>query len=213
MGGATEASGTAHEMQILFQTLPTELQDFLSRTYTSDHLMHLNEIYLQLGQVPECIFADPQTGATVRQLMGGERGEKCEEGHIALFYKFFSPDADGTISMKRKGIEHTLHRISIISHPSSKPERPIGVAIRVGRAMQGLVQTMVWESFLHELAHKKHSLLLIGRPGVGYVYLMNIQEFAQPFNLFRSPIIIHADHHATAKQRYSARLLASFPMI
>jgi len=47
------------------------------------------------------------------------------------------------------------------------PEKVIGVAVRIGRALQGLVATQTWESFLPELAAKKHSLLMIGKPGVG----------------------------------------------
>jgi nucleoside-triphosphatase THEP1 len=55
----------------------------------------------------------------------------------------------------------------LITNPTRNPERVIGVAVRVGRSLQGLLETMAWGSFLKDLADSKQSLLLIGKPGVG----------------------------------------------
>jgi hypothetical protein len=44
--------------------------------------------------------------------------------------------------VKRKGIPGTLHRVSLITHPMKNPVPVLGVAVRVGRALQGLIETM-----------------------------------------------------------------------
>lgn len=84
-----------------------------------------------------------------------------------MFSAFFGADEDSITMTKRRGITGTLHRVSLITHPMKVPEKVLGVAVRVGRAMQGLVETMAWKSFLVDMARQKHSLVLIGKPGVG----------------------------------------------
>jgi stage III sporulation protein SpoIIIAA len=164
--GVKAADGTVAEMQARFNTLPHELGNYLTHNY-GNRLIDLNEIYLQFGQLPECIFADAQTGATVRETMGDS---PCSQAHIDMFSSFFAADENTQLTTtKRRGIAHTLHRISLITHPMRTPEKVLGVAVRVGRAMQGLLETMVWKSFLSDLANEKKSLLLIGKPGVGKV--------------------------------------------
>jgi len=165
LGGVRPASRTPQEMHILFEHLPPELSAHL-RHHFADRLPHLTEIYLQLGQIPECIFADPRTGATVRQPI---LDTACTDGHVELFASLFAAndDSNGMATTKRRGIAGTLHRISLITHPMRLPEKVLGVAVRVGRATSGLMATMAWKTFLIEMAQRKQSLLLIGRPGVG----------------------------------------------
>jgi hypothetical protein len=46
--------------------------------------------------------------------------------------------------------------------------------VHVGRHMQALMETLVCETFLQDLAPRsKQLLLLIGRPGIGYVERMD----------------------------------------
>ena len=162
--GVREANGTVREMTLLLETLPKALVDYLEEHYTEHSLMTLNEIYMQLGQFPELIFADQYTGKTKRETLEFP----CTQDHIAMFAEFFmSEDDSGSVLHKRKGISSTLHRVSLITHPLTTPERVIGVAIRVGRALEGLLETMVWPCFLDDLAERGESLLLIGKPGVG----------------------------------------------
>ena len=163
-GGVRPADGTELEMQQLFDMLPKELSEHLRHHFAS-RLMDLNEIYLQLGQIPECIFADPQTGATIRQPI---LDSPCTDAHVELFASLFAADENnGMATTKRRGIAGTLHRISLITHPMRMPEKVLGVAVRVGRAMTGLMANMTWKSFLVDMAQRKQSLLLIGIPGVG----------------------------------------------
>lgn len=87
-----------------------------------------------------------------------------------MFSAFFGVDKDSGITLsKRKGVSQTLHRVSLITHPMRLPEKVIGVTVRVGRAMQGLIETMAYPKFLFDLAKQQQSLLLIGKPGVGKV--------------------------------------------
>lgn len=163
IGGVVQADATGNEMRILLEHLPQELSEYLKHNY-GNRLLDLNEIYLQLGQCAECIFADPATGRTKREILGDA---PCCQAHIDLFSPLFVQDDSSTTASKRRGIENTLHRLSLVTHPARVPEKVIGVAVRVGRALQGLVGTQTWDSFLPELAAKKQSLLLVGRPGVG----------------------------------------------
>lgn len=158
-GGVKQAEGTLAEMKILLDALPEELSVYLVDKHGGD-LVQLSDIFMQLGQEIECIVAHPVTGERVRELIG----LPCEQRHLDLFQALFR---DTTATTKRKVIENTLHRVSIIMHPPRG--LMIGAAVRVGRAMEGLLQTMVWDTFLQDLARSKQSLLLVGRPGVGCV--------------------------------------------
>eukprot|EP00485_Elphidium_margaritaceum_P011240 CAMPEP_0202703792 /NCGR_PEP_ID=MMETSP1385-20130828/16586_1 /ASSEMBLY_ACC=CAM_ASM_000861 /TAXON_ID=933848 /ORGANISM="Elphidium margaritaceum" /LENGTH=514 /DNA_ID=CAMNT_0049361695 /DNA_START=44 /DNA_END=1589 /DNA_ORIENTATION=+ len=162
--GVCAADSTQREMQILFDNLPTAISEHL-RCHFADRLIDLCELYIQIGKIPECIFADPSTGATTRQDISNE---PCTEQHVNMFSQFFGANAETNVTRtKRKGIPGTLHRVSLITHPMRDPEKVLGVAVRVGRSMQGLVETMAWKSFLLDLARQKQSLVLIGKPGVG----------------------------------------------
>mmetsp|Transcript_25995 Transcript_25995/g.54886 ORF Transcript_25995/g.54886 Transcript_25995/m.54886 type:complete len:506 (-) Transcript_25995:365-1882(-) len=163
-GGVRPADGTAHEMKTLFEHLPPAITDQLQRRFAS-RLPDLCELYIQIGQIPECIFADPSTGATIREDISSK---PCRGTDVGMFSGFFGADEETSVTTtKRRGITGTLHRVSLITHPMKVPEKVLGVAVRVGRAMQGLVETMAWKSFLVDMAQKKHSLVLIGKPGVG----------------------------------------------
>ena len=137
--GVRPADGTAQEMKTLLQNLPPVISEHL-RGHFSSRLADLCELYLQIGQIPECIFADPSTGATIREDLSST---PCGESDVAMFSAFFGADEETSVTMtKRRGITGTLHRVSLITHPMKVPEKVLGVAVRVGRAMQGLVETM-----------------------------------------------------------------------
>jgi stage III sporulation protein SpoIIIAA len=172
-GGVKERDGTIKEMEILFATLPVELSQHIQTLFPPDKLIQLNEIYLQLGQYPECIFTE-EDGRTCRHQI---LDRHCTKSEIDIFAQFFQDEDNHTndktngrtkSTTKRKGISGTLHRISRITDPSRNPEKVLGVTVRVGRAMQGLLQTMASGStFLEPLTSQRQSLLLIGKPGVG----------------------------------------------
>jgi stage III sporulation protein SpoIIIAA len=160
--GVQPAEGNHEELQQLVRNLPPPLTESLQKQF-GNRWAELNEIYMQLGQVPEAIFC-AANGQTEREQIGANT---CCDDDIAIFSAMFEANEHGTTSSKRIGIPNTLHRVSLITHPMRTPEKVLGVAVRVGRAMHGLVDTMVGPEFLLELATKKQSLLVIGKPGVG----------------------------------------------
>mmetsp|Transcript_3350 Transcript_3350/g.8936 ORF Transcript_3350/g.8936 Transcript_3350/m.8936 type:complete len:440 (-) Transcript_3350:230-1549(-) len=160
--GVTEWEGTPDEMRKLFETLPDELSNHLMEKFPAHFLMNLNEIYLQLGQIPECVVCNKQNDDKLERVDLLDR--PCTLSEINIFASFF----DDETTVKRKGIPGTLHRISLITHPMKSPVRVLGVAVRVGRALQGLIKTMAGgPQFLYDLAERHQSLLIIGKPGVG----------------------------------------------
>lgn len=163
--GVRERQGTAHELKLLMDQLPQALSQHIQQLFDAEHLQWLNEIYLQLGQLPECIFARPD-GSTTRQRI---LDRPCTSAEIDIFAHFFLKDGGSIGTSKRRGISGTIHRVSLITDPSSRPvEKVLGVTVRVGRAMEGLMDTMAnGMTFLEPLVRYRHSLLLIGRPGVG----------------------------------------------
>jgi len=167
--GVKEREGTQAEMALLFDKLPEDLTQHIQSLYQPEQLMQLNEIYIQLGQYPECIFTNPINGTISRQRILDDR---CNHNHIEIFADFFKDKItkDGTLTAKRKGISGTLHRVSVITDPSVEPDgvEVLGVTVRVGRAMEGLIETMVSGlNFFKPLVTQRQSLLIIGRPGVG----------------------------------------------
>ena len=69
--GITQWEGTNEEMKTLFDTLPQELSAHLIQMFPPDILVNLNEIYLQLGQIPECVVTnDENDGKTERGKFG-----------------------------------------------------------------------------------------------------------------------------------------------
>jgi stage III sporulation protein SpoIIIAA len=166
-GGVKERDGTQMEMKLLFDALPIELSQHIQTLFPPEKLMNLNEIYLQLGQYPECIFAEEDNTTSRHRILD----VPCTKAEIDIFAKFFAGNdinSNNRLSSKRKGISGTIHRVSLITDPSCDPENVLGVTVRVGRAMEGLLQTMAnGTNFLDPLVKNRRSLLLIGRPGVG----------------------------------------------
>jgi len=95
----------------------------------------LSEIYLQIGRAPEAIFSDDTGKKTRVKLVDG----KCTEDDMLLFESMFgAQDNEGVAQSKRIGIPGTLHRISLITKPST--QKVIGIAARVGRVVGGLIK-------------------------------------------------------------------------
>ena len=65
--GVTQWEGTNEEMKILFDTLPQELSEHLIQMFPPEILVNVNEIYLQLGQIPECIVSNQENGGKLER--------------------------------------------------------------------------------------------------------------------------------------------------
>ena len=106
---------------------------------------NLIEIVMDLGRLPEARF--PSNAEHLSQTPISKTDLKyCIErvGH-------FGGD-------NRAGIEQTLHRISALRNRSGEI---IGLTLRVGRAVFGTI------GIIRDLVETGHSILMLGRPGVG----------------------------------------------
>lgn len=147
-------------------------------------LDNLSEIYIQSGRRAEAIFADAKGQKQRRALTAG----CCTENDISLFKDAF--DGDETIfTTHRKGIAGTLHRLSIIVHPTNMCDgqpRVIGVTARVGRSIHGILEKMA-----PLLLKSSQSILLIGRPGVGKTTVL--REFARMLSANNNLVVVVVD--------------------
>lgn len=161
------------ELDQLFRALPQAVANCLHDVVKERgiNLYALTEIYIQIGRKPEAIFVNHTTGQKERvfitELM-------VESSDIQLFADTF----DGEVpAHHRIGVEGTLHRISLIVHPTRSLMRDhvLGVTARVGRVVQGTVERMA--AFMLQKEFDNKSLVLIGRPGVGKTTVL--REYAR----------------------------------
>ena len=184
------------ELEKLLEKLPAIVRTALEETVRSsaessgqDNLVsmdNLSEIYIQSGRRAEAIFADVRGHKQRRALTAGS----CSEGDIALFRETFEGD-DTIFATHRKGIAGTLHRLSIIVHPTSVCQvtaqpRVIGVTARVGRSIHGVLQKMA-----PIVLKSRKSILLIGRPGVGKTTVL--REFARMLSAELDLVVVVVD--------------------
>ena len=87
-------------MATLFQHLPESISAHLQRHF-SERLGDLCELNLQMGQIPECIFADPSTGATIRVDISNA---PCSEHDVGLFSQFFGADEENKVTMTKRRV-------------------------------------------------------------------------------------------------------------
>lgn len=129
------------DLALLISALPATLQEALSKLPREELL----EVVLDLGRLPQArlpgramdLAETPVTRADLDQVVSNV-GE-------------FGAD-------NRAGIEGTLHRISAIRNRLGVI---VGLTLRVGRAMFGTID------LIRDLIEDNHSVLLLGRPGVG----------------------------------------------
>jgi stage III sporulation protein SpoIIIAA len=126
----------------LLDVLPPQVRDSLECHALAPDLL---EVILDLGREPEARFP-------AREVILSE-GPVTEENLDWVIQRVgvFGDD-------NRAGIERTLHRISAIRNRSG---RIIGLSLRVGRAVFGTI------AIIRDIVETGHSILLLGRPGVG----------------------------------------------
>eukprot|EP01063_Lacrimia_lanifica_P005817 TRINITY_DN13512_c0_g1_i1.p1 TRINITY_DN13512_c0_g1~~TRINITY_DN13512_c0_g1_i1.p1 ORF type:complete len:455 (+),score=95.47 TRINITY_DN13512_c0_g1_i1:170-1534(+) len=151
------------ELVLLFRRLPDAVAQALHNRFTRTRLEQLAELYIQRGRRPEAVFCDEQGNKQREFIVEGIITENDLRLFIDLFHERYDTEGPAKARPKRAGIDGTLHRLSVITHPS-KPGAPVlGITARIGRVIYGLVECMA-PVLLHPRAA---SLLLIGRPGVG----------------------------------------------
>ena len=126
----------------LFEILPSEIKEAVSRLGNTDELV---ELILDLGRVPTARYANEEV--VLRQ----EEVSKADIEHVVDRVGAFDDD-------NRAGLERTLHRIAAIRNRTGDI---VGLTCRVGRAVYGTTD------IISDLISSGKSLLLLGRPGVG----------------------------------------------
>lgn len=178
------------ELEQLLCKLPAvvraALDSLCSAGGASVSLDNLAEIYIQQGRFPEAIFCD-ETGQKQRHVIGSG---KCDEADVLLFRDTFGGDEE-VFRTHRKGVAGTLHRLSILVHPTNvcaatKQPKVIGVTARVGRAIFGVLEKMA-----PHVLRSTNSLLLIGRPGVGKTTVL--REFARMLSYDERLVVVVVD--------------------
>ncbi len=129
------------DILLLVNILPAELQSALLNT----ELDRLLEVIMDLGRIPEARFTDDVVPLSQKPV------HQEDLAHVIALIGEFGDD-------NRAGIERTLHRISAIRNRKGVI---IGLTLRVGRAVFGGID------LLRDLIETDHSLLILGRPGVG----------------------------------------------
>lgn len=137
----------ADDLKVLLDVMPPALKGTLEALPDAAGLI---EIVLDLGRLPEARF--PDSG----QDLATEPVSRQDIAYVAERIGRFGRD-------NRAGIERTLHRISALRNRQGEI---VGLTCRVGRAVLGTVE------ILRDVIEAGHSILLLGRPGVGKTTLL-----------------------------------------
>ncbi|MCB0077795.1 MAG: AAA family ATPase [Anaerolineales bacterium] len=127
--------------------MPPRVREALSDTENRENLV---EVVLDIGRLPEARLSD-------RELtLGNREVSRSDLDYVVQRVGEFGGD-------NRAGIERTLHRISAIRNRRGEV---VGLTCRVGRAVFGTID------IIRDLIDSDHSILLLGRPGVGKTTLL-----------------------------------------
>lgn len=142
----TEAYTITDNLDDLLAVLPNGLKNKIA----PDDRPGLIEIVLDLGRKPEARFADRY------EYLREEVVTRDELDFVESKLGAFGDD-------NRAGLPATLHRISAMRN---RRGTVIGLTLRVGRAVSGIVD------ILRDLIESGQSILLMGRPGLGKTTLL-----------------------------------------
>lgn len=137
-----EGEAIVDNLEQLLDVLPPRVKDVLIGV---DNLSALLEIVLDLGRRPEARFPD------TFMYLSDENVSREDLDYVVRRVGSFGDD-------NRAGIEATLHRISAIRN---RQGTVIGLTCRIGRAVFGTID------IIRDVIEAGHSILLLGRPGVG----------------------------------------------
>jgi stage III sporulation protein SpoIIIAA len=143
-------AGTAQitdDLDQLLEVLPPHICDPLQALQDRRELL---EVVMDLGREPEARLPGREALLSTHSV----REEDIE--YVVQRIGVFGDD-------NRAGIERTLHRISAIRN---REGRIVGITCRVGRAVYGTV------AIIRDIVESGHSILMMGRPGVGKTTLL-----------------------------------------
>ncbi len=135
------------DLDLLLQVMPPALRRALA---DRDEEASLIEVVLDLGRIPEARY--PQRAENLSDQVVSQEDIEFVLERVGAFGRD-----------NRAGIERTLHRISAIRN---RVGDVVGLTCRVGRAVEGTVE------IIRDVIDAGHSILLLGRPGVGKTTLL-----------------------------------------
>ncbi len=130
------------DLKTLLKLLPDSIQTSLEEIGREDELL---EVVMDLGRPPTARYVDGEVVI---------RSAEVTDSEIAQVVEGIGDFDDDN----RAGIARTLHRISGIRN---RRAQVVGLTCRVGRAVYGTID------IIQEIIDDGHSILLLGRPGVG----------------------------------------------
>src|SRR5438309_859211 len=144
---ASTAELITDDLDQLLEVLPPHICDPLQAMQERKELL---EVVMDLGREPEARLPGREVVLSTHSV----REEDIE--YVVQRIGVFGDD-------NRAGIERTLHRISAIRN---REGRIVGITCRVGRAVFGTV------AIIRDIVESGHSILMMGRPGVGKTTLL-----------------------------------------
>lgn len=181
------------EVDVLLKRLDREWRTLLEAC--GQHQQDLMEIFLQLGRRPKAIFDNGRS----REAVFLTNGALCERVHIDRFIDCLGWRERLSIS-KAKSLcfPTTLHRVSLITKGVGADLSIIGINIRIGKSVTGIMLQMcpwllnpkpmrVFQG-APPLCLAGKSVLFIGRPGSGKTTLL--REMAQSLSRSRERDIL-----------------------
>jgi stage III sporulation protein SpoIIIAA len=162
----TNPEAITSNIDLLLETLPLHIQQSLDQG--PDDKEDLLEIIMDLGRLPEARYRGRE-----RFLSDHEVGQEDIDYVIARIGAFGEDN--------RAGIPRTLHRISAIRNRAGKV---IGLTCRVGRAVLGTI------AIIRDLVESGHSLLLLGKPGVGKTTMLRETARVEAEDLRKRVVIV-----------------------
>jgi stage III sporulation protein SpoIIIAA len=130
------------DLDALLDVLPPRIRTPLRE---QNHRADLLEVVMDLGREPEARYPGREA------ILSADPVTSDDIVYVVERIGVFGDD-------NRAGIERTLHRISAIRNRAG---RVVGLTARVGRAVFGTID------IIRDIVETGHSILLLGRPGVG----------------------------------------------
>jgi stage III sporulation protein SpoIIIAA len=162
----TNPQDITSNIDLLLETLPIYIQQSLDQG--PDDKEDLLEIIMDLGRLPEARYRGHERFLSDHEVM------QEDIDYVIARIGAFGED-------NRAGIPRTLHRISAIRNRAGKV---IGLTCRVGRAVLGTI------AIIRDLVESGHSLLLLGKPGVGKTTMLRETARVEAEDLRKRVVIV-----------------------
>jgi stage III sporulation protein SpoIIIAA len=164
-------------LEILPPAIANAVRPLMASNAASSSLIQVMDVLVDFDRTPSARLSMPaRDGARAQQCitLGNERA-----GHEDLNFILDKLGNNAFDDKNRAGVEHTLHRISVIPN---RLGRPIGFTMRVGRTAASTL------GLADDLLHSDRSILLLGPPGVGKTTAL--REFARVLSAQREVVIV-----------------------